>query len=140
MRIRRAFIKFPCLHGSMHLVTTTSPCPFSPSLRASVATRNQEIVPPSHHHTLPPGIPYNRATCHTHAATVPPWDLVCHRDTTMPPCNLVRHCSRAAVPPPYWHNTSVYLRTPTHLTAVNHTTYLCTSWYCLIHFHNIVCC
>ena len=113
---------------------------FSFSLHVSEPTRNQEIVPPGHHHSLPFDTPSNRATCHTHAATVSLWNLVRHlvrhRDTTVPPgvppwnhrttvppgappCHLVRH--RAAVPPPYRHDTSAYLRTPTHLTTVNHT-------------------
>ena len=73
---------------------------FSPSLHASVSTHSQEIVPPSHHHTLPPGTQSNRATCHTHAATVLLWDLVRH---------LVRHCD-TTVPsgaPPWNHLTTV---------------------------------
>ena len=79
MRIRRGFIKFPCLHGSIHLVTTTSPCNFSFSLHVSVPTRNQEIVPPSHHHTLPTGTPSH--------PTVPP-------ATHMPqPCRCVIWCA-----------------------------------------------
>ena len=129
---------------------------FSFSLHASVPTRNQEIVPPIHYHTLLPGTQSNRATCHTHAATLslcnlerhlvrhrdtivppgePPWN---HRTTVSPgapPCHLVRH--RGAVPPPYRHDTSAYLRTPTRLTAVNHTS---TSRHCLTQFHHMVFC
>ena len=65
----------------------------SPSLPASVPSRNQETVPLSHHHTLPPATPSHCASCHQHAVTVSPLDLVHHRTTVppgAPPCDLVR--------------------------------------------------
>ena len=100
----------------------------SQSLRASVTSRNQETVPPSHHLTLPPATPSHRTTCHQHAATVLPWHLVRCCDTW---CAAVTPgappCHRTAVPAPYRHDTSTYIRTfthlayfTTHLTAVNH--------------------
>ena len=87
----------PCTWSSPHHRAT-----FSPSLRASVPTSCQEILSPSHHHSLPPGTPSNRAICHTHTATVSPWGLLCHRYTTVSQCNLVRHLVRhrdITVPP-----------------------------------------
>ena len=140
-------------HNHYHATISLSFC-------ASVPSRNQEIVPPSL--TLQPATPFHRATCHQHAATVLPWDLVRLRSTSVPPCHqratwcttvipchLVRHratqCAtvplspplwhRAAVPPPYLHDTSAYPCTLTHLIAVNHSI-----WYCLTQFHYMVRC
>ena len=73
----------PCTWSPPHICVT-----ISTSYRAFVPTRNQEIVPPSHNHTKPPGTPSNRSTCHTHTTTVSLWELVRHlvrhRDTTVP--------------------------------------------------------
>ena len=57
--------------------------------------------------------------------------LLCDCATFMPPG--APPCNGAAVPPPYRHDTSTYLSTPTHLTAVNHISY-----YCLKQFHHMV--
>ena len=128
MRIRRAFIKFPCLHGSMqpfHRVT------FSPSIHASVPTRNQKIVPPSHNHTLPPGTPSNRATCHTHAATVSLWNLVRHlvrhRDTTVPPGA-----------PPWNHRTTVSPADIRHVLNVHVLCILCIRDFSLMYVSSCI--
>ena len=86
------------------------------SLHASVPSRNQESLPPSHYHTLPPTAP--SLPCHAttyrncvavrpgatplhQRATVTPACKLVHRRTTVPPgappCHLVFH--HAAVPP-----------------------------------------
>ena len=124
MRKRRAYIGWPCVHGSMYQVTATFFVP--PFYRPSVPSGKQETVPQSYHSTLPPATPchllptcrnrvavppgvppkHHRATCHQHAATVSPcylWRPVpppCHhRATTVPPpCHQVTCC--ATVPPP----------------------------------------
>ena len=108
MRIWRAYIGWPCVHGSMYRLP---PLLFlQPFYRPSVQSRNQETVPPSYHSTLPaatachllltcrnsvgipPGAPpkHHRATCHQHAATVSPCYLVRARAITVPPpCHRV---------------------------------------------------
>ena len=69
-----------------------------PCLRASVPSRNQKIVPPRHHPTLPFTTLFHRAICHQHAVAVLPWHQVLRRDTYYasvtpgaPLLHLVRH-------------------------------------------------
>ena len=110
MSIRRAFIRRPCLHGSMHLVTATLPCHHSIVplfLRAATSPEDRATEPPSHRatcHTVPawhlphrptvaPATPSHRATCHT----VPPWHLP-HR-FTVAPATLSHRATCHSVPP-----------------------------------------
>ena len=95
MRIRRELIRWPCLDGSMQLVTATHRAKIPPSLHLSMPPRYQEIATPSHHPTLPPATPSHRATCHHHAATVYLCQLVRH--PTVPPAMMMRN--RVAVTP-----------------------------------------
>ena len=155
MRIRRAFIKWPCHYGSMHLVTTTAVRPFHcpsvfPCCHVIRSLCHRATITPCHlphHPTVPPATNMPQPCCHeTWCDTVTP---PCHRATSVQPGTQPYHCAtwcatvppgrppchRAAVPPPYRHDTSAYLCTPTHLTAVNHT-----SWHCVTQFHYMVCC
>ena len=85
MRIRRAFIRWRYLHGSMHLVTTTSPC---------------------HHFTVPPCRHVIRRPCHR--ATITPCHLP-HHPTVPPATNMPQPCRRetwcASVTPPCHRGT-----------------------------------
>ena len=106
------------------------------SLPAFVLSRNQETVPLSHDHILPPAKQFHRASCHQHAATVSPWDLVRH---------LVRHranlfktmqmCRCAAVIPTRHIGIPPYTSAPDSCQS-----YFRTSWHCLTQFHHMVCC
>ena len=120
MRIRRAFIRWPCLHGSMHLITTTTVplfhYPSVPTFRHVIRRPcHRPTITPSHlphHSTVPPAtnMPNRVAVrpgatpCH-HRATVPPaCHLLHHRNTVPPgalPCHLMIHCatSSATMPP-----------------------------------------
>ena len=118
MRISRAFIRRPCLHGFMHLVTTTSPCnPFAvpPCRRIIRRPCHRATITPCylpHHPTVPPATnmpqlcrretwcatvtpSIHRATwCATWCDTVKtPCHLVHHRETTVPLFHLVHHHS-----------------------------------------------
>ena len=123
----RAFITPDTCHNIL-------PWHLLPTCRTCVAVRpgttpchHRAIVPPC---ALPSSTPWhNRVTWCT---TVQPCHLMRHRailSKTMPPWH------RAAVPPPYRYDSSAYLCTPTHLTAVNYT-----FWLCLTQFYDIVCC
>ena len=121
MHIRREFIRWPCPHGSMHLVTTTTVppfhCPSVPPCRHVIRRPcHRATITPCHlphHSTVPPATnmpqPCCRETwsdtvtppCHR-ATSVPPGAPPYHRATwcaTVPPGPLL--CHRPAVPPPY---------------------------------------
>ena len=134
--------------GQYHIRAT-----ISPSLRASVPSRNQETVPPSHHYTLIPATPSHRATCHKHAATVSPWNLVRHRatwcanwcGTVTQPCHLVSHraiwCATVPPGPPPFHRAAAlptqHISIPIYTDASDSCHH--TSWHCLTQFYHMVC-
>lgn len=120
MRIRRPFIMWPCLYGSLHLGTTTTVSPFHcpfvrpcryvimrPSNRAIITNIN--IL---HHVTLPPASNILQLCCRE-TGTTP-----CNHRSAVPfssrfvyycnivllralPCNLVRQCAfwSTTIPP-----------------------------------------
>ena len=119
MRIRRGFIRWPCLHGSMHLVTTTTVplfhCPSVPPCRHVIRRPCHRVtITPCHlsHHSIDPPATNMPQPCYreTWCDTVTP---LCHRATsvqpnappyhsatwcaTVPPNPLL--CHRVAVPP-----------------------------------------
>ena len=120
MSIRKALIRWPCLHGSMHLVTAILPCHHSLVrlfLRAATSPSHLatcHIFPPwhlPHRPTVAPATPFHRATCHIvplchlpHRPTVAPATpfhrLTCHTvppATTMPlPCSRDTWCATVA--------------------------------------------
>ena len=136
MSIKRASIRWPCLHGSMYLVTATLPCHHSiVSLfhRAATSPEDRANEPPSHlatchtdppchlphRPTVAPATPFHRATCHTvplshlpHRPTVPPATTMpqpCRRDIW---CATVSACRRRTDTSPLTHrHTSVHPRT-----------------------------
>ena len=118
MPIRIAFITFPCLHGSMHLVITASPCHLFtvfPCLRVDTLTGDRATEPPSchlaHHHPVPPA---------THMLQpVLPWDQMRHCDTTVPP-----GAPSGAAP---WHHSAIVppVAPPCHL--VRHRAIWCAT-------------
>ena len=88
MRIRRAYIGWPCVHGSMYLVTATLSCHNSTVPPCRHVTRR-----PWHRVIIPPCHLSHRATCYQHVAPVAQWQLVRHRDTTVPPAtNMLQPC------------------------------------------------
>ena len=129
MRIRRSYIGWRCVHGSMYQVTAAFIC-------ATILPSLQAVTKPKEHatellfhlaicHTVPPGtnmpqqcrqvtycalvllICYRVNWCaivrqpgHC-ATTLPPSYLVRHRATTVPPCHRAKvlPCHRATVPP-----------------------------------------
>ena len=138
MSIIRALIRWPCLHGSMYLVTATLSCHHSIvplCLRAATSPEDRATEPPSHLATchtvtVPPATTSHRGTCHTvspcqlthrftaspatlsHCPTVPPATTMpqpCHRDIW---CATVAACHRRTDTSHLTHqHTSVHPRT-----------------------------
>ena len=132
MRIRRAYIRWPCLHGSMHLVTTTTVPPFYcfsvPPCRHVIKRPCQRAtITPCHlpHHSTVPPATNMPQPCYreTWVDTVPPpWHQRTTWCITVSPCHLVRHratwsatmppCLRAAVLPTRHIGIPMYTHAP----------------------------